>query len=46
MFLKHFAGKNQLPGFYKSGTLVESELMEFAEPIQIIVIVYLRRYTA
>ena len=26
MFFKHFAGKNQLPGFYISGTLVENGL--------------------
>ena len=26
MFFKHFASKNQLPGFYISGTLVENEL--------------------
>ena len=26
MYFKHFAGKNQLPGFYLSGTLVENEL--------------------
>ena len=27
MFFKHFASKNQVPGFYVSGTLVENELM-------------------
>ena len=27
MFFKHFVGKNQLPGFYISGTLVENSLM-------------------
>ena len=26
MFFKHFASKNQLPGFFISGTLVENEL--------------------
>ena len=26
MFFKHFASKNQLPGFYISGTLVENGL--------------------
>ena len=26
VFFKHFASKNQLPGFYISGTLVENEL--------------------
>ena len=26
MFFKHFAGKNQLPGLYISGTLVENGL--------------------
>ena len=29
MFLKHFAGKNQLPGFYLSGTLVEIGLSRY-----------------
>ena len=28
MFFKHFASKNQLPGFYISGTLVENGLTE------------------
>ena len=28
VFFKHFASKNQLPGFYISGTLVENELTE------------------
>ena len=27
MFFKHFASKNQLPGFYVSGILVENGLM-------------------
>ena len=27
MFFKHFASKNQLPGFYISGTLVENGLI-------------------
>ena len=26
VFFKHFASKNQLPGFYVSGTLVENGL--------------------
>ena len=26
VLFKHFAGKNQLPGFYISGTLVENDL--------------------
>ena len=29
-FFKHFASKNQLPGFYISGTLVENGLEEVA----------------
>ena len=29
MFLKDFAGKNQLPGFYISGTLVENGLIKY-----------------
>ena len=29
MFFKHFASKNQLPGFYINGTLVENGLSEF-----------------
>ena len=28
VFFKHFANKNQLPGFYIGGTLVENELKE------------------
>ena len=28
-FFKHFASKNQLPGFYLSGTLVENGLKNF-----------------
>ena len=29
VFFKHFACKNQLPGFYISGTLVENGLTKF-----------------
>ena len=29
VFFKHFANKNQLPGFYISGTLVENGLSRF-----------------
>ena len=28
VFFKHFASKNQLPGFYISGTLVEKGLIQ------------------
>ena len=29
MFFKHFASKNQLPGLFVSGTLVENELIRY-----------------
>ena len=40
VFFKHFASKNQLPGFYINGTLVENGLKKtcqqsFLQPIQI-----------
>ena len=34
MFLKHFASKNQLPGFFIGGTLVENGLILSAISIQ------------
>ena len=34
MFFKHFVGKNQLPGFYISGTLVENGLMLSENSVQ------------
>ena len=34
MFFKHFVGKNQLPGFYISGTLVENSLMLSENSVQ------------
>ena len=34
MFFKHFASKNQLPGFYISGTSVENGLSKPSEKIQ------------
>ena len=27
MFFKHFANRNQIPGFYRSGTLIENGLI-------------------
>ena len=29
VFFKHFANKNQLPGFYISGTLIENGLIQY-----------------
>ena len=37
MFFRHFASKNQLPGFYIGGTLVENGLMVLQEIVSDII---------
>ena len=32
MFFQHFASKNQVPGFYISGTLIENGLTQISYP--------------